>query len=236
MKHILKQYTKKIFETQKQKFLKAEFNYEDASVISFFDSLQKDKKYAYLEAGSGFARFPLKIQERYPDVTIECLEINPTLAHMSTQHGLHTTVGNVIDLPYNDEQFDVVHCSHVVEHLGYPHVTTALEQLLRVTKTNGYVIIRSPLWHPEFFLDIDHIRPYPPETIMNYFKHPQQQKVGAAHVRMSSVWYRRGSVRFHNVGLSKIKYYANALFAVLWLYIRFPVSKKNGYILILQKM
>lgn len=229
-------YLKTFFLRQKQKFVDEGYNHEDQEVIKFFNTLDKNKNYKYLEVGSGLGRFPLKIKNNYNNINVECLEINPDLAAITSKNGLPTTIGNVVILPYLDESFEIVHCSHVIEHFKYPEITQVLDELVRVTKVSGYIIIRGPLWHPDFYLDIDHVRPYPPETILNYFNNQQQQKVGKGNVKIINCWYRRQNYKIFNIGISKIKYFINAFFAVLWVYFRFPFSKKNGYVLILQKI
>jgi ubiquinone/menaquinone biosynthesis C-methylase UbiE len=224
------------FLKQKQIFINEANNHEDKSVIKFLNGLEKNKKCRYLEVGSGFGRFPLKIKKLFKNIEIECFEINRDLAKITLDNGLHTTVGDAVFLPYSNENFDVLHCSHVIEHFKYPEITNLLDQLVRVVKTSGYIIIRSPLLHPDFYLDIDHIRPYPPETILNYFNNQQQQIVGRGKVKLINCWYRRQNYKIFNIGTSKIKYFINAFLAFLWTFIKFPFSKKNGYIIILQKI
>ncbi|MBL7057787.1 class I SAM-dependent methyltransferase [Patescibacteria group bacterium] len=219
----------------KEKINEKSFNEEDKKILLFFNSLVKNKQYKYLEVGSGEGRFPFLIEKLYTNFKIECLEINQDLAKATISSGLATTIGDISKMPYNDESFDIVHCSHVIEHLGYPEISFALNHLIRVVKINGYVIIRSPLWHKGFYLDIDHIRPYPPETILNFFKNRQQQKTGVGNFEVVNLWYRRGQLKIYNIGLSKVKYYTNGLLALLYSYFKFPFSNKNGYILILKK-
>lgn len=231
----MKSMIKNFIKDQKEKLLKADYAYEDKQVLEFLDFLDKNKKIKYLEVGAGLGRFPLKIRDLFNNLNLECLEINPDLAKTLSEKGIPTTVGDVTKLPFADEAFDIVHCSHVIEHFKYPEIAYVLDHLLRVTKPSGYIIIRSPLWHPDFYLDIDHVRPYPPETIMNYLTNPQQQKVGAYKVKIIKTWYRRGYLKIFYLFTPKMRYVINSLLAILWLYLGFPFSKKNGYVLILQK-
>lgn len=223
------------FLNQKQKFVDKTNNNEDREVIKFLNSLSKENKFKYLEVGSGLGRFPIKIKELFTNLDIECLEINSDLAKITEARGLKTTVSDAVKFPFNDENFDILHCSHIIEHFKYPDVANFLDEIIRITKNNGYIIIRSPLMHPDFYLDIDHIRPYPPETILNYFNNAQQQKVGAGNVKVIKCWYRKENLKLHNIVSSRIKYFINAILAILWVYIKFPCAKKNGYVLILQK-
>lgn len=221
---------------QKQYFVDKTNKNEDKTVLKFLESLCKSKKFKYLEVGSGRGRFPLKITTMFENIDIECFEINQDLAKITSENGLATSIGDAINLPYKSESFDILHCSHVVEHFKYPEITQLLDQLFRVTKQFGYVIIRSPLLHPGFYLDIDHVRPYPPETILNYFKNTQQQKVGQANVKMIKCWYRRENCKIYNIESAGWKYLINAFLAFSWSLLGIPFSKKNGYVLILQKL
>lgn len=45
-------------------------------------------------------------------------------------------------LPYETEMFDLVYCSHVIEHLTNP--LFLFSELCRVTKTNGTIILKAP--------------------------------------------------------------------------------------------
>ncbi len=226
----------RFLEKQKEIFLNKSFSREDQPVLNFFESLKKNKNLDYLELGSGMGRFPLKLKNIYKEIKIECVEINPDLAKETNDKGLKTTVATATSLPFKDQNFDIVHCSHLIEHLGFPDITNALDEIVRVTKPNGYIIIRSPLMHPDFYWDIDHIRPYPPETILNYFKNRQQQKIGESNLKEILCWYRRENCKIYNIGFSKIKNITNGLLALLWTYFKLPFSRKNGYVLILQKI
>ncbi len=49
---------------------------------------------------------------------------------------------NVTGLPYPDECFDVIHCSHVLEHV--PDDMAAMRELHRVLKTGGCALLMVP--------------------------------------------------------------------------------------------
>lgn len=50
--------------------------------------------------------------------------------------------GDLTDLPFDDEFFDVVTCSQVLEHI--PEHKTAISEIKRVTKVGGKIIISIP--------------------------------------------------------------------------------------------
>jgi len=70
-------------------------------------------------------------------------------------------VGDAKSLPFNDNTFDIVLCTEVIEHVENPH--KALNELFRVTKKGGYVVLttQNKVFKPVFdFLSFIGIRPY----------------------------------------------------------------------------
>ncbi|CAL2104902.1 Methyltransferase family protein [Tenacibaculum sp. 190524A02b] len=49
---------------------------------------------------------------------------------------------DICDLPFKDEEFDIIFCNHVLEHI--PNDTKAMQELYRVMKTNGFGIFQIP--------------------------------------------------------------------------------------------
>jgi SAM-dependent methyltransferase len=49
--------------------------------------------------------------------------------------------GSILDLPMEDKRFDTVFCSHVIYHIDQDLQETAVNELLRVTKPGGRVVI-----------------------------------------------------------------------------------------------
>ena len=212
------------------------FKKEDAIVLGFIDDLKiTNSKTNYLEVGSGLCRFPLIIKNRYKNFNLKCLEKNKDLVGFGIKNGLNVIVGDVIKMNFIDHEFGIIHCSHVIEHLEYRNITDSLNEMFRILKPNGYLIIRSPLMHIGFYSDIDHIRPYPPEAILNYFNNNQQQKVGKHNVLEVVRWYRREASLYYNSESSFTKI-INLLFKLSWLIFGFPKSKPNGYVLVLKKI
>lgn len=50
---------------------------------------------------------------------------------------------DITNIPYPDETFDIIYCSHVLEHI--PDDKKALRELNRVLKNNGWAIILVPI-------------------------------------------------------------------------------------------
>lgn len=205
---------------------------EDAPVLSFLNTLTNNN-YEYLEVGSGLGRFPLLLKSKNYPLNITCLEINEKLANDLRSQGFKVIQGSILESPFPENSFDVVHCSHVIEHFGYPDVIKLLDYLVSITKTNGHIIFRSPFMHPGFYNEIDHIRPYPPKTILSYFNNPQQQIKGTGRVKLITNWTRREAASINN-NLKGI-YYINLLLKFLWTKFNWPKAKANGYVAIFKK-
>lgn len=205
---------------------------EDKPVFCFLEKHFNNKSIKFLDIGSGDGRFLFELKKRAVfDIT--SIEINKDLSDKLDQSGLNCINKDFLKNDFENNYFDLVHCSHVIEHIAFPNITLFLNELFRVTKKNSYVIIRSPLLHKFFYNDIDHVRPYPPEAIHNYFNLDQQQIKGANKIKEICRWYRRWPFIINSN--NKIALYINSFFALAWVYLHFPFSRRNGYVLILQK-
>ena len=217
-----------------EKYYKQTLVEEDAQVLDFLQSLPKET-IKYLEVGAGLGRFPLLLKNspEFKHLDIVGLEINEVWVKKLEEQGLPIISGSVLSIPFPDNTFTVIHASHLIEHFGYPDVVRVLDELFRVVKEDGYVIFRSPLSHPGFYNDIDHIRPYPPKTILQYFENKQQQKKGVAKVRIIKNWNRREAKNINSSlpGTGKI----NLIFKILWSRFGIPKDPPNGYVAVFQK-
>lgn len=225
------------------------YDNEDRPVIDFFCGLNSSLHYNYIEIGSGLCRFPKKIKDIFHNFDISCFEINEKSALIAETNGFKTIIGNVLKNDIKSESYDIVHCSHIIEHFKYPDVIKFVDEMLRITKCGGYLIIRSPLMWEHFYDDIDHIRPYPPEAILNYLYNPQQQSVGHNNVRVEKIWYRTRPKHFlymndlspfHTLKLIRGCYnrwihFWNKRMQNWWNKYRWPATPPNGYVMIMKK-
>ena len=221
---------------------------QDMPVIDFLNSLDPTKEYDFLEIGSGMCRFTKKLKLLYPNIHITCIEINPKLAAIAKEEGFTTYNSNILETTIN-KQFDIVHCSHVIEHFPYPQVTQLLDKIVEWTKPNGHFIIITPLMWEGFYVDIDHVRPYLPNSIMNYFSYEMQQKKSEAKIKVVTLWYRTMPKQLKPITPQKMIYAIkpirkilnryiisclNRIYDYLWKRYRCPASTPTGYVMINQ--
>lgn len=224
---------------------------EDLPVIDYITTINRDQKITMLEVGSGECRFVKKIKKLYPNIEITCIEINPQLASLANSLGFSVINDNILNISPS-KKYDIVHCSHVIEHFGYPEITNVLDFLVASVNPDGRIIIRSPLiddkdtWN--FYGNIDHIKPYPPEAIINYFDLSQQQRQGRASIQVEKIWYRTSPKQFEKIStwhfaycvvpLRRILNYCitkfNGYNNTLWCKYRWPSTKPNGYVIIIE--
>lgn len=106
----------------------------------------------------------------------------------------NVVLGDLPVLPFEDNFFDVIHCSHVVEHLP-PHIFyETLKEMDRCLKVQGYLVISAPLLWSGFYNDLSHIRPYNPKVYRNYLCGEQvfsrTRKVISEHYKQEKIVYR----------------------------------------------
>jgi ubiquinone/menaquinone biosynthesis C-methylase UbiE len=213
-------------------------NIEHRRISKIIQSLFADKKIRLLDIGSGMCSFLQYARKQHSNIEFAAVDINTDLVNVAKNLGFDSQQASITKLPFEDCSFDIVHCSHVIEHLQYPDIATALDEIFRIVKKDGLIIIRSPLAiNHRFFNDIDHVRPYPPLAIISYFSNPQQQKTGAYSIKEISRYYTRVAFeinyyRYYNF-LTRI---LNIIFKISWTYIRFPFSKPNNYGLFIKKL
>lgn len=70
-------------------------------------------------------------------------------------------ISDITAIPSNDASFDAIMCTEVLEHV--PDAITALKELNRLLKKNGYLVITAP------FASLTHFAPYHFSTGFNRF-------------------------------------------------------------------
>jgi SAM-dependent methyltransferase len=89
------------------------------------------------------------------DLSLELI-LGARRAAASTGLPVTFDVGDVADLPYPDDSFDVARCERVFQHLSADTALAATSELLRVLRPGGRVQIVDPV-HTQHVLDCDDI-------------------------------------------------------------------------------
>jgi ubiquinone/menaquinone biosynthesis C-methylase UbiE len=76
--------------------------------------------------------------------------------------------GKLPKLPFEDHKFDLIHLSHVIEHLQPQEVYDTLIEFDRCCKPGGAIVISAPLMWEGFYDDLSHIKPYNPSIFQRY--------------------------------------------------------------------
>lgn len=150
--------------------------------------------------------------------------------------------GVLPNLPFEDNFFNVIHCSHVVEHLAPDEFYETLKEMDRCLKKDGFLIISAPLLWSGFFNDLSHIRPYNPRVYQNYLCNNQISS--RTRSTIATNYYQEKLIFRYNLADNEVIYSlkkTNLIFKffskVLSITFRrgFQVYEKTGYTIVLKK-
>jgi len=106
-----------------------------------------------LEIGAGSAGAMHSFLAAHPRASAIALELSPASIQTATANAnpsLRAIAGSALQLPFRDRSLDAVVAFEVIEHL--PDVAEALDEMLRVVRRPGHIIIGLPnhasLWTP----------------------------------------------------------------------------------------
>jgi len=95
----------------------------------------------FLDVGCGGGKTLLHMHKMGFDTT--GVEIDKEIASkLKSKYGINVFTGELINCPFDDQQFDVIHMSHLVEHLYNPVET--LEKACSLLKPEGRLYLRLP--------------------------------------------------------------------------------------------
>ena len=189
-----------------------------------------------LDAGCGTGTFldTLPVNEKIG------FDLNSDNVLYCQEKGLSVREGSVLDIPFVNDSFDVVHCSHVMQVFSNNDAAQMVQELARVTKPKGLIIISTLNWFSRFYRHPENARPYPPDVFWRYFGRQEGESSpmfpDMPFCRIEKIWLRRPAlVEFDfsiNKDLAGVGHILNVLqykffLRKFWAY--------NSYIIILQK-
>lgn len=103
---------------------------------------------------------------------VDSLEYDlPSFEFCRDELKLNIKNGSILELPYEDEQFDLVCAFDVVEHVAYD--AKAIEELFRVCKPGGKIFVTVPafmsLWSTHDIVN-QHFRRYTKKELLQHFR------------------------------------------------------------------
>jgi SAM-dependent methyltransferase len=122
-------------------------------LLDVIDAVLTQPDVRVLEIGAGSAAAMHTFLATHPRARAVVMELSPASIRAATRAGsssLRAVAGDALQLPFQDRSLDAVVAFEVIEHL--PDVAAALEEMLRVVRRPGYIIIGLPnhasLWTP----------------------------------------------------------------------------------------
>jgi ubiquinone/menaquinone biosynthesis C-methylase UbiE len=91
-----------------------------------------------LELGPGTGGFAARLAAALPDATIRAIDQSERFAELTRSRGIDAGVGDVQDLPFPDDSFDVVAALWMLYHV--PDVDRALGEIRRVLRPGGLFV------------------------------------------------------------------------------------------------
>lgn len=135
-----KRFWKKHFSHKKFKEL-----LEEARKSKFIEIISSTipKNSRIVEAGTGFGRY-VKVLSEKGFKNVEGFDINKDLLDTGRKRGLKVKYGSVLNMPYNNNIFDVYIDMGVIEHFSFDEQKKILAEAKRILKKRGVAFINVP--------------------------------------------------------------------------------------------
>lgn len=122
-------------------------------LLGVMDAVLTRPNLTVLEIGAGSAAAMYTFLARHQGARAIAMELSAASIQAATHAGspsLRAVAGNALQLPFRDRSLDAIVAFEVIEHL--PDVALALDEMLRVVRRPGHMIIGLPnhasLWTP----------------------------------------------------------------------------------------
>lgn len=154
----------------------------------------------------------------------------------------HVVCGLLPKLPFESNFFDVIHCSHVVEHLEPQVFYDTLVEMDRCLKDGGCLVISAPLMWSGFYDDLSHIKPYSPNIYKNYLC--SGNKISRTRNFISSSYIQEQLVYRYLATNSFFNFYNTKSSKIVTFFVKvlnklknkgFSFLEKTGYTIVLKK-
>lgn len=168
-------------------------------VVQFGDVRRDEYRFAWsklescasiLDVGCGTGTFLKFAPER-----IQGIDLNVDNVAFCKAEGLNAALGDALDLQFAQNSFDAVHSSHVLQVFAPQQAVKFLQELIRVTRPGGLIVVATLTDFRRFFRHPENVRPYPPDSLFRLF-HGQKGAQspmfpGIPRVFVEDLWRRR---------------------------------------------
>ncbi|MDN4164756.1 class I SAM-dependent methyltransferase [Cytophagales bacterium LB-30] len=118
-----------------------------------------------LDIGCGLGDFADLINKE----NIILFDGNPETVEYLTKKGYPKVILGILpEIPVADSSVNIVHCSHIFEHLEPTLLYDSLKEIDRILAEKGYLIISTPLLWSKFYDDLSHVKPYSSYVFKKY--------------------------------------------------------------------
>ncbi|MFX1256310.1 MAG: class I SAM-dependent methyltransferase [Promethearchaeota archaeon] len=204
--------------------------------------LPSNENSTILDIGAGDGEFinHLSLEKKYERVFL--LDMNK-----ETIEDLKKRFKNVIlynapeKLPFENASVDLIHCSHMIEHLYYQDLYQFLKEVNRVLEKGGIFIISTPLLSHNFYNNLTHIKPYEPEIFINYLCVKKRNQTGetiSQDYTSLELVYRYTTLEDYDEGWgsnSKLVDFLIHIAKMVLSKLKIKNYTKNGYTIVLKK-
>ncbi|WP_051295007.1 class I SAM-dependent methyltransferase [Maridesulfovibrio bastinii] len=151
------------------------------SVLSVYEKRQwkrildsENRNVRILEVGCGRCSKTVLLK-KFGFHNILGVEKNLNLVNMAVSEGFNVVDVDSFEREFKDEQFDLLILSHIIEHFDFKDLIEFMSGYLKHLKPGGRLLIATPVLHEHFWLDLDHVKPYYPHGIKNFFGSDDEQ-------------------------------------------------------------
>lgn len=132
-----------IYDKEYEKFGDYHWQKDKSHVRNFLLSQLDDINAYILDAGCGDAYLLAQLGPKAVG-----LDISPKALELAAKHTNHKLVqGSVLDIPFPDNEFDIVIMEDVLEHLTAEDGEKAMQEITRVCKIGGQLVVNTPIRH-----------------------------------------------------------------------------------------
>jgi cyclopropane fatty-acyl-phospholipid synthase-like methyltransferase len=212
-------------------------NIEKNIIDNYLKKAANGKAITLLDVGCGIGEY-VETFKKY-NIQFTGVDVSQEMVDNANKAGHNAIL--LDDLKKQNDLFDIVFISHVIEHLDSETLVEFLNFYIGKLKKDGILILLSPLGVDNFYYDITHVRAYYPQAIWQmwggYSSSLSIQK--NEQLRLDDIYfvkdsYRTRKWRSYYMSDNKIAFYCtrflNYILASLYLMSNATIGRKTSWI------